>query len=74
MIKSKLKNQPQILNLMDFYLPLRGNMRRRGNSFDQQNKEVDEAQIEKEITEIERHYDFDNPSAIDWDLLIVSSQ
>lgn len=55
---------------MDFYLPLRGNLRRR-NSFDQQNKEADEAQIEKEITEIERHYDFDNPSAIDWDLLLV---
>lgn len=54
---------------MDFYLPLRGNLRRRNSAGD--SKELDEAQIEKEISEIERHYDFDNPSAIDWDLLIV---
>lgn len=33
--------------------------------------DTDEAKIEKEINEIERNYDFDNPSAIDWDLLIV---
>jgi len=44
---------------MDFYLPLRGNLRRRNSAGD--SKELDEAQIEKEITEIERHYDFDNP-------------
>lgn len=70
MIKSKLKNQPQIINLMDFYLPLRGNLRRR-NSTDSSNKEVEQAQIEKELTEIDRNYDFDDPQAIDWDLLIV---
>lgn len=44
-------------------------MRRRSNSAAED--KVDEAQIEKEITEIERHYDFDVPQAIDWDLLIV---
>ena len=33
----------------------------------------DNARIEKEISEIDRHYDFDVPSAIDWDLLIVSN-
>lgn len=32
----------------------------------------EEKRIEKEITEIDRHYDFDVPSAIDWDLLIVN--
>lgn len=31
-----------------------------------------DAIVEKEITEIDKHYDFDVPSAIDWDLLIVS--
>lgn len=56
---------------MDFYLPLRGNLRRKGST-DSSQKDLDEAQIEKEIIEIERHYDFDNPSAIDWDLLVVS--
>jgi hypothetical protein len=30
--------------------------------------------IEKEITEIDKNYDFDLPTAIDWDLLIVSFQ
>jgi hypothetical protein len=38
MIKSKLRNQPQIINLMDFYLPLRGNQKKKG-SFDANNKE-----------------------------------
>ena len=33
---------------------------------------LDEAKIEEEITLIDRLYDFDVPSAIDWDLLIVS--
>lgn len=37
------------------------------------NSKEDEARIEKEITEIDKHYDFDVPSAIDWDLLIVNS-
>jgi hypothetical protein len=32
---------------MDFYLPLRGNLRRRNSASD--GKEMDEAQIEKEI-------------------------
>ena len=79
MIKSKLKNQPQIINLFDFYLPVRGNMRRKSSivsgggdhgSANLDSKE-DEARIEKEITEIDRHYDFDVPSALDWELLIV---
>lgn len=82
MIKSKLKNQPQIINLLDFYLPVRGNMRRKSSilsgggdhaSAHDSNSKEDEARIEKEITEIDKHYDFDVPSAIDWDLLIVNS-
>ncbi len=33
----------------------------------------DEESVAKEITEINKNYDFDVPSAIDWELLIVSS-
>jgi uridine kinase len=69
MIKSKLKGQPQIINLIDFYLPVRGNMRRK-SSLTSDLKE-DEETVAKELTEINKNYDFDVPSAIDWDLLIV---
>ena len=55
---------------MDFYLPVRGNRRRRSSSHGESLKE--NAVIEKEVTEIERNYDFDNPSAIDWEILLVS--
>jgi len=73
MIKSKLKGQPQIINLIDFYLPVRGNLRRRKSSI-VDNPSIDsqdEAKIEREIQDIDKNYDFDVPSAIDWDLLIV---
>ena len=75
LIKTRLKNQPQIINLIDFYLPVRGNMRRRTDSSSlQQAAEGTDAEsvakIEKEIHEIDRTYDFDVPSAIDWELLI----
>ncbi len=70
MIKSKLKMQPVVINLKDFYLPLRGNLRRKNSQSDDKESED---KITKEISEINRHYDFDNPSAIDWDLLIVRS-
>jgi uridine kinase len=65
MIKTKLKNEPCILNLIDFYLPIRGSPDRKHEVLPDE-----EARIEKEITEIDKHYDFDVPSAIDWPLLI----
>ena len=70
MIKAKLGGKPVILNLMDFYLPVRGNLRRKSSLSEHTG---DEASVEREISEIDRHYDFDVPSAIDWDLLIVST-
>ena len=72
LIKTKLKNQPHIINLIDFYLPLRGNMRRKSSLPTE--SEGDVAVIEKEITEIDKHYDFDVPQAIDWELLIKGLQ
>ena len=73
MIKTKLKGKPQIINLIDFYLPVRGNMRRRSSMAENKDSKDDVETIEKEITEIDKNYDFDLPTAIDWDLLIVSS-
>jgi hypothetical protein len=72
MIKTKLKGKPQIINLIDFYLPVRGNMRRKSSIAEIKDFKEDVESIEKEITEIDKNYDFDVPSAIDWDLLIVS--
>ena len=73
MIKTKLKGKPQIINLIDFYLPVRGNMRRRSSMAENKDSKDDVETIEKEITEIDKNYDFDLPTAIDWDLLIVRS-
>ena len=47
-------------------------MRRKSSIAENKDLKEDEDSIEKEITEIDKHYDFDVPSAIDWDLLIVS--
>ena len=74
MMKSKLKGTPQIINLIDFYLPVRGNLRRKSSmASDIKEGKEDEESVAKEITEINKNYDFDVPSAIDWELLIVSS-
>jgi len=60
-----------MINLIDFYLPVRGNMRRRSSIAENKDHKEDQDSIAKEITEIDKNYDFDVPSAIDWDLLIV---
>ena len=77
-IKDELYNksgiQTEILNLIDFYLPLRGNMRREGRSRagslvineNEENKE----EIIKEINTINQATDFDDPKMIDFDLLV----
>jgi hypothetical protein len=46
---------------------------RRKSSLAAELKELKEDQetVAKEITEINKNYDFDVPSAIDWELLIV---
>ena len=46
-------------------------MRRKSSMADNKDLKEDVESIEREITEIDKHYDFDVPSAIDWDLLIV---
>ena len=69
MIKDKLP-QAVILNLIHFYKPIRGNLRRRSRA-DSINEDVNkgEEQIKTEIREVYRQSDFDSPEAIDWALL-----
>jgi hypothetical protein len=67
LIKEKLPDAV-ILNLIHFYKPIRGNMRRsRANSHMDENRDKEE--IQAEIRETYRKNDFDTPDAIDWDLL-----
>jgi uridine kinase len=58
-----------ILNLIHFYKPVRGNLRRRSraDSMYEDNKDIEE--VKSEIREVYKQSDFDSPDAIDWDLL-----
>ena len=71
-IKEKLqpKCDAVILNLIHFYKPIRGNLRRRSraDSLLSENQKESE-QIKSEIRDVYRSSDFDSPDAIDWDLL-----
>ena len=60
-----------IVSLLNFYRPLRGNIRKRsraGSLVEEENKE----QVLKEIDHINETVDFDDPKQIDFELLIVS--
>ena len=68
--------EAQILNLIDFYKPMRGNLRRvtreRKNSLlpsDDKDELTNDA-IMNEIQHINQEIDFDDPDQIDWDLLV----
>ena len=74
-IKSELdKSQitSTIINLIDFYKPIRGKINkqrsRAGSLVEEENKE----EVLKQIEEINEQTDFDDPAQIDFDLLIVS--
>ena len=62
-----------VVSLLNFYRPLRGNLRknrsRAGSLVEEENKEA----VLKEIEAINEAVDFDDPKQIDFDLLIVSS-
>ena len=68
LIKKKLPNAA-ILNLIHFYKPIRGNLRRRSraNSLIEDQRTLDE--IKSDIRDNYRKTDFDTPDAIDWALL-----
>ena len=63
-----------IVSLVNFYHPLRGNLRksrsRAGSLVEEENKQ----EVMGEIQAINEAVDFDDPKQIDFDLLIVSSQ
>ncbi len=79
-VASNIKNELQksniataVVNLANFYRPIRGNLRknrsRAGSLVEEENKE----EVLKEIQEINENVDFDDPKQIDFELLIVST-
>ena len=69
MIRDKIPHAV-ILNLIHFYKPIRGNLRRRSRT-DSINEDIDkpEDQIKSEIKDVYKKSDFDTPDAIDWELM-----
>jgi len=69
MIRDKIPHAV-ILNLIHFYKPVRGNLRRRSRA-DSINEDIDkpEDQIKSEIKDVYKKSDFDTPDAIDWELM-----
>ncbi len=65
LLKERLKNKAEILNLVDFYQPLRGNWRRKYSIDMTQNEETAQEEIER----LDREINFDDPEQIDWTLL-----
>ena len=70
LIKKKLPNAA-ILNLIHFYKPIRGNLRRRSraNSMIEDPKNINMEYIKSDIRDKYQKVDFDTPDAIDWALL-----
>ena len=67
-IKEKLPHAV-VLNLMNFYKPVRGNLRRVSRSDSIVEDAKNEEQIKTEIRKVYKQHDFDSPDAIDWALL-----
>ena len=71
-LRSKSGIRSSIIDLADFYRPIRGNMRRNrsraGSLAEEENKE----DVMNELNEINANTDFDDPKQIDFELLIVS--
>ena len=63
-----------IINLIDFYKPIRGKINkqrsRAGSLVEEENKE----EVLKQIEEINEQVDFDDPATIDFELLNVSKE
>ena len=68
LIKKKLPNAA-ILNLIHFYKPIRGNLRRRSRANSMIEDQKDLKDIQSDIRDKYRKNDFDTPDAIDWVLL-----
>jgi pantothenate kinase-related protein Tda10 len=65
-LKNRLPNAV-ILNLIHFYKPIRGNLRRRSRANSMmEDTEKGEEELKSEIRDVYRKNDFDSPDAIDW--------
>lgn len=73
-LRDKAEIQSEIIHSIDFYVPLRGNMRRqrsRASSLVPDNEDqITKQQIYKEISEIDTVTDFDDPKQMDFDLMV----
>ena len=73
-LKQKYQIESEIINLIDFYIPLRGSMRRNrsraGSLKGDENDSNQSAKIHQEIVHIDSETDFDDPRLVDYDLLI----
>lgn len=71
-LQNRAKISAEIINLIDFYVPIRGNMRRNRSRSSSliPNDENSEIEVLKEIKTIDTEVDFDDPAAVDYDLLI----
>lgn len=69
LLKRKLPNAV-VLNLINFYHPVRGNLRRRSraDSFREDERKLNEQEMKTELRKVYRDNDFDSPDAIDWAL------
>lgn len=67
LLKQKAQIQSDIIHQIDFYKPIRGNMRRRPRTMS--NQDLPEDQLVKELANINEEVDFDDPQQLDFDLL-----
>lgn len=72
---NKAKIQVEIINMIDFYVPIRGSLRRnrsRAGSLkgDEKTDSETSAKIHQEIVIIDSEIDFDDPRQVDYDLLV----
>ena len=71
---NKANIQVEIIPMIDFYLPIRGSMRRNrsraGSLMGDENDQEANAKIHQEIITIQAETDFDDPRRVDYDLLV----
>lgn len=75
-IRDNLQNnsgiQSAVIKLADFYIPIRGDMRRRSRASSLADEDAEK--IDQELKKINQNTDFDDPKQIDFDLLIVRTK
>lgn len=70
---SKSNISTAVVSLVNFYRPIRGNLRERRSRAGSLVEEEKKEEVLREINAINEATDFDDPKQIDFELLIVSS-